>query len=241
MSRRVLIVDDNADLAENLRELLELEGFDVRVFTSPTDALAKKDELAFDTALLDIRMPGLDGIELCGALAKAHPAATFVLMTAYTSEQRLADVRGSGASAVLKKPLPVDQLLSLLNGMGGANVLIVEDDASLRGSLIEVLGPHGYSVTGAATLAEGRAAIAASKPDHAGIDLKLPDGSGAELARELIGRGTVVVLTTGYDEPDVRESITQLRSHGARYLGKPFAPTSLLELLSRATGPGAPQ
>src|SRR5690606_14601901 len=58
MSRRVLVVDDNAELADNLRALLELEGFEVLVFTSPADALANADELAFDAALLDIRMPG---------------------------------------------------------------------------------------------------------------------------------------------------------------------------------------
>ncbi len=239
MSRRVLIVDDNADLAENLRELLELEGFDVRVFTSPTEALAKKDELAFDAALLDIRMPGIDGIELCGALAKSHPAATFVLMTAFTSERRLADVSGSGASAVLRKPLPVDQLLSLLGGMDAASVLVVEDDPALRASLEEILAPHGYRVSVAGSLAEGRAAADACSPDVAVVDVKLPDGSGAELARELMTRGASVVLTTGYDEPEVHAAVSTLSSRGARYLGKPFAPAVLLDLLSQAKGSGA--
>lgn len=238
MSRRVLIVDDNADLAENLRELLELEGFEVRVFTSPTEALAKKDELVFDAALLDIRMPGIDGIELCSALAKSHPSATFLLMTAFTSEQRLQDVRESGARAVLRKPLPVDQLLSLLGAMEAGTVLLVEDDAELSEALTELLAPHGYRVSTASTLAEGRAAASAMRPDVAVVDLKLPDGSGAELARELMGSGTAVVLTTGYDEPDVRDSVTSLRSRGARYLGKPFAPAVLLELLSQRTHAG---
>lgn len=241
MSRRILIVDDNADLAENLRELLELEGFTVRVFTSPTEALAKKDELAFDAALLDIRMPGIDGIELCSALAKAHPTATFLLMTAFTSEQRLQDVRASGAQAVLKKPLPLDQLLSLLGGMGVTDVLLVEDDRALRESLVELLGPHGYSVSATASLAEARASLSSAAPHVAVIDVKLPDGSGAELARELMKGGTKIVLTTGYDEPDVREAVAALQSRGARYLGKPFAPAVLLELLSQTTGAGEPR
>ncbi|HEY8426784.1 MAG TPA: response regulator [Sandaracinaceae bacterium] len=238
MSRRVLIVDDNAELAENLREILELEGFEVCVFTSPSDALAKKDELAFDAALLDIRMPDIDGIELCGHLAKSHPGATYVLMTAYTSEQRLADVRGSGVRAVLKKPLPIDQLLSLLGGLRAASVLLVEDDDALRGSLAELLAPHGYHVHATGTLADARATVANVRPDVAIIDVKLPDGSGAELARELMARDIAVVLTTGYDEPEVREAVTSLRARGARYLEKPFAPSALLDVLAHAAASG---
>lgn len=235
MSRRVLIVDDNADLAENLRELLELEGFDVRVFTSPTEALARQGELAFDAALLDIRMPGIDGIELCSHLARTHPSATFMLMTAFTAESRLADAQSSGASAVLKKPLPLDQLLTLLGAVEAASVLVVEDDAALRGGLAELLSPHGYRVAGVASLAEARDVLAAQRPDVALIDLRLPDGSGSELARELVGRGVHVVLMTAYDEPAMHAGVAALREAGARYLGKPFAPSALLALLSEAT------
>jgi DNA-binding response OmpR family regulator len=235
MNRRILIVDDNADLAENLRELLELEGFDVCVFTSPTEALARQDELAFDAALLDIRMPGIDGIELCTKLTKSHPRATFVLMTAFTSEKRLEDAQSSGASAVLKKPLPIDQLLTLLGAVDAASVLLVEDDRALQSGLVELLSPHGYTVTGVQTLAQARAHVRDHRPDVAIIDLKLPDGSGAELARELLGRGVHLVLTTAYDEVAVHESVATLRQDGARYLGKPFSPSTLLALLSEAT------
>lgn len=237
MSRRILIVDDNAELAENLAELLELEGYEPRVFTSPTEALSKNEELEFDAALLDIRMPGIDGIALCSALAKTHPHATFVLMTAFTSEQRLADVKGSGARAVLRKPLPVDQLLSLLGGMEAGSVLVVEDDDVLREGLADVLAPHGYRVIVAASLAEARKALATATPNVAIVDLKLPDGSGADLARELVSRQIKVVLTTGYDEPTVNESVSALRSRGARYLEKPFAPTALLDVLANGTPP----
>lgn len=235
MTRRVLIVDDNADLAEDIGELLELEGFEVTVLTSPTETLAKSAELEFDAALLDIRMPGLDGIELCARLGESHPNATFVLMTAFTSEERLAEAEGSGARAVLRKPLPFDQLLSLLSAMdAGQDVLIVDDDDALRESLADLLSPHGYTVRTAASLAEARAHVDAARPDAALIDLRLPDGSGAELGRELIAQGVAVVVTTGYDEPAIVESVSALRSRGARYLEKPFPAAALLELLSDA-------
>lgn len=112
MSRRILIVDDNRDLAENLGELLELEGFEPTVLSSARAALER--ELDFDVALLDIRMPDVDGIELCARLGPAHPDALFLLMTAFTPEARIADAEGAGALMVLPKPVPLDQLMSLL-------------------------------------------------------------------------------------------------------------------------------
>jgi two-component system cell cycle response regulator len=242
MAARILIVDDNPVNLKLASELLELDGYDARVFTSRMDALALNEQLEFDAALLDIRMPGIDGIALCAALAEKHPDAIFVLMTAFTSEQRLADARGSGACAVLKKPLPVDQLLSLLGGTGGGAVLVVEDDAPLRDGLAEVLAPHGYEVTSVSSIADARAVLARSLPSVAIVDVKLPDGSGAELARELVAKNVKVVLTTGYDEPSIKDSVSALRSRGARYLEKPFAPAALLELIASARRGGeAPQ
>jgi DNA-binding NtrC family response regulator len=114
VSRHVLVVDDNVDLADNVRELLELEGCEVTTFNSPIVAMREGANLAFDAAILDIRMPGIDGVELCAALARTHPNATIVLMTAFTSEQRVDEARKAGAKAVLKKPLPIDRLLELL-------------------------------------------------------------------------------------------------------------------------------
>lgn len=114
MRRRVLVVDDNVLLAENLAELLDLSGFEVTVLTSPLAVLQKNESLEFDAALLDVRMPGVDGIELLGELSRAHPEATFVLMTAFTAESRLEGALRAGATAVLGKPLPIDRLLTLL-------------------------------------------------------------------------------------------------------------------------------
>lgn len=119
MSRRVLIVDDNRDLAENLGELLDLEGFESIVLSSSRAALERAAELEFDVALLDVRMPDVDGIELCSALGAAHPNAVILLMTAFTAEGRLAEAKAAGALAVLPKPVPFERLLSLIDD-GGA-------------------------------------------------------------------------------------------------------------------------
>lgn len=114
MSCRVLVVDDNADFAENIAEILEMEGYDTRIAHDGPSALAYASEHPFDVALVDVRMPGMDGITLYGKLAELRPEATFFLMTAFSTEERLAQGLAAGVRAVLDKPVEVENLLQLL-------------------------------------------------------------------------------------------------------------------------------
>jgi CheY-like chemotaxis protein len=114
MRQRALIVDDNRPLAEDLAEILADEGYDVRVFDRPHAALAACVEQGFDVALLDMRMPGMDGVELHRALAARHPQACFVLMTAYAEDERISAALSAGVRVVLHKPVPVAVLRETL-------------------------------------------------------------------------------------------------------------------------------
>lgn len=123
MSRRILIVDDNRELAENLAEILELEGLETVVMDDPHAVLRAGPELRFDAALLDVRMPGMDGIDLLKQLAERAPDAVYMLMTAFTKEERLAQ-RDARVRRVLAKPFGPDALLAALRevdvvGSGG--------------------------------------------------------------------------------------------------------------------------
>lgn len=108
---RALVVDDNRSLAEDLAEILQEEGYDVVVFHDALLAAARSPEIDFDFALLDVRMPGLDGVALHRQLLSHHPHARYVLMTAYADEERLAAARAAGVRRVLHKPLVVAELL----------------------------------------------------------------------------------------------------------------------------------
>lgn len=116
-TRRILIVDDNRELAENLAEILEMEGLEALVMDDPhavLDAVRESaPELRFDAALLDVRMPGMDGIDLLRELAAFAPDAVFMLMTAFTKEERLAQ-RDARVRRVLAKPFGPDALIAAL-------------------------------------------------------------------------------------------------------------------------------
>jgi len=111
---RILIVDDNRDLAENLGELLEDEGWLVHVEDDPRRAAEHTGADSFDVGLLDIHMPGMDGLELHRRLQGTNPAARYLMMTAYSTDERIVTALERGVLAVLPKPIPMEALTSAL-------------------------------------------------------------------------------------------------------------------------------
>ena len=231
MAKTALIVDDNRALAEDLAEILETEGYRIRVFHDPKHVLDVGPGLDFDVALLDVRMPGMDGVTLQHLLMESHPNARFVLMTAYADDQRISQGLAAGASAVLTKPVPLEQLFAALGEGGAREVLLVEDDRAFREALEEALALNGYRCHGAGSADEARRVLEATTHELAAaiIDVRLPGESGAQLALDISSRSQLpCILITGW-EP---EEGTRIAGAQARLIVKPFAPETLLRLLA---------
>ena len=92
---RILLVDDNVDLVDNLGEILEGEGYEVLRATSCATARARAAE-GFDVALVDVRLPDGDGTELAAELHRTH-SAEVVLLTGFASVESAAAAIRSGA------------------------------------------------------------------------------------------------------------------------------------------------
>ncbi len=113
--RHCVIVDDNRDLAEDLGEILHDAGFEVSVFSDPQVAVTSCESLSFEVAVLDLRMPGMDGVELFRALARAHPETRFILMSAFAEDHRIEQAMAEGVRQVLCKPLVVAEFVRAVN------------------------------------------------------------------------------------------------------------------------------
>ncbi|MCA9614599.1 MAG: response regulator [Sandaracinus sp.] len=114
---RILVVDDNTELAENVAELLEDEGHEVLVAGSGADALRMVCDQAqcLDAALVDVRMEGMDGVELVEKLCQRCPRTVYVMMTAFSLDERLERARALGVTEILSKPFAPDALLHALH------------------------------------------------------------------------------------------------------------------------------
>ena len=123
---RVLIVDDQALMREGLRTLLDAqEGIEVvGEAEDGLDALEKVSELGPDVALVDVRMPRMDGVELTGRLSAEHPRVAVVILTTFDDDEYVAGALGAGARGYLLKDTPSKELAeAAIRAMRGEPVL----------------------------------------------------------------------------------------------------------------------
>jgi DNA-binding response OmpR family regulator len=84
---RVLIVDDNIPFAKSLSDILSMKGWKSIVANDGEEAIEKVGEDGFDVILLDIRLPGIDGVEACKKIKKIKPESVVIMMTAFSQDE----------------------------------------------------------------------------------------------------------------------------------------------------------
>ncbi len=116
---RILVVDDELIVRESLKEWLEEEGFTVETAGSGTEALDSLTEGAYHLMLTDIKMPGMDGIEVLQKARENFPDLTVVMMTAYATVESAVEAMKIGALDYLMKPFDPDKIVAMVRGIYG--------------------------------------------------------------------------------------------------------------------------
>jgi two-component system nitrogen regulation response regulator NtrX len=116
-------------------------------------------------------------------------------------------------------------------------VLVIDDDDALREICLDMLQARGYRTLGAASVGEGLRVFGEKRPAAVLLDLKLPDGTGLDVLRELQRRSPVtpVVVVSGYGS--VTDAVEAMRLGAAEYIEKPLARERLYDVLDRALAP----
>lgn len=128
---RILVVDDELVVRDSLKEWLEEEGFAVDMAQSGPEALQRLGESTYHLMLTDIKMPGMDGVELLEKAREIFPDLCVVMMTAYATVETAVEAMKIGALDYLVKPFDPDQLVPMVTR-------IYEDLEVARGRQIEV-------------------------------------------------------------------------------------------------------
>jgi DNA-binding NtrC family response regulator len=138
---RVLVVDDEAIVRESLLEWFREDGHEVAQASSAREALERVKEGPWDLALVDIKMPGMDGLELQRRIREAAPGTTVIIMTAYASVETAVQALKDGAYDYITKPFDPERLTHLVRAAGERRTL-VEENRRLKSQLATVVTPE---------------------------------------------------------------------------------------------------
>jgi DNA-binding response OmpR family regulator len=111
---KVLLADDDPGMLETLSDVLTQAEFEVVTAKDGQEAMAALASDRFDAIILDVVMPGLNGIEVIDETRKTDPAAKFVIITAYSDSELVDEARSRGVDRIFFKPIDIDALLNSL-------------------------------------------------------------------------------------------------------------------------------
>ena len=117
---KILVVDDDRRMVKTICDILRVKGYEALPAYSGEEAVQLVPEEAFDCVLMDIKMPGIDGVEALKMIKGVAPDTPVVLMSAYATKEQAEEAKLHGAAMVLTKPIDFPQVLSFLSLLGKA-------------------------------------------------------------------------------------------------------------------------
>lgn len=238
MTRRILIIDDDEDHAESIADILGLQGYEVDLAYSGEEGASRFRQSDFDMILLDVKLPGMNGLETLFEFKKIRPGARVIMMTGYSVEQLLAQAVENGALGVLRKPFQVEELLDALERVKPRGlVLVADDDPDFSASIEPLLHQNGYAVEIARTGEEALEIAASGAVNCLVLDLHMPVLSGLEVYMRLkeAGQSIPTILVTGFADEE-RDAISHLKPLTSGLLIKPFNPADLVSAIEATAG-----
>ena len=239
MKGRILLVDDNEDFLDSTKDVLEEEGYQVITAATGEEAVRKAANQFFHVVVMDIKMPGINGVEAFVKMKKKNPAVRVIMCTAYIVESLIREALAQGAYAVLNKPFEMDLLIRTIDNARlqsgvGSIILVADRDRTLCTALKQVLSAHGHHVVvahdGAAALDEARKHTF----DILLLESDLPGIDGLEVHHR-VKSGQAELLATIIMGPDADKAKgigpALPREAGLTGLSKPLDIPQLLDLL----------
>ena len=177
---KVLIVDDERAIRNSLKEILEMENYQAETAENGADACTKAEKEKFDAIFCDIKMPGMDGIEVLQKLIADGVESPIIMISGHADINTAVDCIKKGAFDFIEKPLDLNRILITLKNATDKATLVKETKI-LKKKI------YGQEMIGEAEpVRHLREMIGKVAPTHASVLITGPNGSGKELVAQSI-------------------------------------------------------
>ena len=202
----ILVVDDDKDITANVADILSDLGYDADVANDGESALELAKSNRYDIALLDFKMPGMDGADLYRRIKASQPHVVAIMVTAYAGSNGVERAINAGTWKVLRKPVDIAQLMSLVDEASQQPLLlVVDDDREFCESLWQILRDKGFRVGFAFDEDSARAQLLGCDARVVLLDLQLGDQTSESFFQFLIDSqraGSTIIVTGNREESD---------------------------------------
>ncbi|MDQ5985005.1 MAG: Regulatory protein AtoC [Syntrophus sp. SKADARSKE-3] len=183
MRKSILIVDDEESIRKSLGGILVDEGYDILMAESGEEALKVIDDELPNLVLLDIWLPGMDGIETLKAIKADHPQMKVIIMSGHGTIETAVKATKLGAFDFIEKPLSLEKIILLVDHALGM-VSLEEENVLLKQKVTQQ-----YELTGCSpAIAELKEAISIIAPTNAWVLVMGENGTGKELVSRALHR-----------------------------------------------------
>ena len=236
---KIQIVDDDVDFAESMAEVLQVEGHETALAHSGEAAITQLQHDSFDLTFMDIRMPGLNGLETYRRMKAINPQSNVYMMTGFAVGQISAQAIEEGVLGIMPKPLDFDAILALIDQFdAGALVLLVDDDPDFVAAVRDVLDDAGHVVMTALTGQQAIAHLGTTGFKAVVLDLRLGEIGGLDVFRYIqqVNDSLPTIIVTAYLDEE-GEALDKVRTEQIKaVLPKPLNAEDLIRIIDELNG-----
>jgi two-component system response regulator PilR (NtrC family) len=238
-SSSILVIDDEEIMREILETLLTREGYQVRLAATAAEGLELARTMPFDAAIVDVMMPGMDGVTALDEIRKIDDDLPVLMITAYASVENAIAAMKRGAYDYISKPFKNDEVLVVLRNALAQRRLVAENRA-LRQNLQAHANHFGEIIGKSSRMRQVFDLIIQAAPSRTTILINGESGTGKELIARSLHQNSVrsdrafITVNSGNLPPDLLESNLFGHVKGA-FTGAVYPKKGLFELADKGT------
>jgi DNA-binding NtrC family response regulator len=142
MAEKILLVDDETDFLEVMSERMSARGMEVTTAESALDALEQVEKGGFDAIVLDLMMPGMDGLETLKAIKRKRPELQVILLSGHATLEKGIEAMKLGAMDFVEKPADIDALTEKIHKARAEKMVLVEKQMETK--LKNIINARGW-------------------------------------------------------------------------------------------------